>query len=86
MWPAQRHRVTEFIINAQKVDATCLQGSTVPLNLTGLPGVSIRFGTSRDGMPIEVQIVSIWLAESTLLRAASWLESVSAVHDFHPVL
>ncbi|QNK65833.1 hypothetical protein [Variovorax sp. PAMC26660] len=48
--------------------------------------MSIRFGTSRDGMPIEVQIVSIWLAESTLSRAASLLESISAVHDFHPVL
>jgi aspartyl-tRNA(Asn)/glutamyl-tRNA(Gln) amidotransferase subunit A len=84
--PAQKHGVTEFIINGQKVDATYLQGSTVPLNLTGLPGVSIRFGTSRDGMPIGVQLVSTWLAESTLLHAASLLESVSAVHDLHPAL
>ncbi len=32
--PAQRHGVAEFVINGQKVDATYLQGSTVPLNLT----------------------------------------------------
>jgi aspartyl-tRNA(Asn)/glutamyl-tRNA(Gln) amidotransferase subunit A len=84
--PAQKHGVSEFIINGQKVDATYLQGSTVPLNLTGLPGMSIRFGTSRDGMPIGVQLVSTWLAEQTLLHAATLLESASAVRDLHPAL
>ena len=82
--PAQKHGVSEFTINGQKVDATYLQGSTVPLNLTGLPGMSIRFGTSRDGMPIGVQLVSTWWAESTLLHAAALLESASSVRDLHP--
>lgn len=84
--PAQKHGVSEFIINGQKVDATYLQGSTVPLNLTGLPGMSIRFGTSSDGMPIGVQLVSTWLAESTLLHAAAQLESVSTVRHLQPSL
>lgn len=84
--PAQNHGVSEFIINGQKVDATYLQGSTVHLNVTGLPGVSIRFGTSRDGMPIGVQLVSTWLAESTLLHAASLLESASPVRGLHPTI
>lgn len=84
--PAQKHGVSEFIINGQKVDATYLQGSTVPLNLTGLPGMSIRFGTSRDGMPIGVQLVSTWWAESTLLHAAALLESASSVRDLHPAV
>jgi aspartyl-tRNA(Asn)/glutamyl-tRNA(Gln) amidotransferase subunit A len=84
--PAQKHGVSEFVINGQKVGATYLQGSTVPLNVTGLPGMSIRFGTSRDGMPIGVQLVSTWLAESTLLHAASLLESASPVRDLHPTL
>lgn len=82
--PAQKHGVSEFVINGQAVDATYLQGSTVPLNLTGLPGMSMRFGTSRDGMPIGVQLVSGWLAESTLLHAAALLESASPVRDLHP--
>ena len=66
------------------MDATYLQGSTVPLNVTGLPGLTIRFGTSRDGMPIGVQLVSSWLAESTILQLASLLETASPVRDLHP--
>ena len=84
--PAQKHGVSQFTINGQTVDATYLQGSTVPLNLTGLPGMSIRFGTSHDGMPIGVQLVATWLAENTLLYAASLLESVSPVRGLHPNL
>jgi aspartyl-tRNA(Asn)/glutamyl-tRNA(Gln) amidotransferase subunit A len=62
--PAHKHGVGEFVIDGQKVDATYLQGATVPLNVTGLPGISMRFGTSREGMPINVQLVGSWLAES----------------------
>lgn len=84
--PAHKHGVGEFVIDGQKVDATYLQGATVPLNLTGLPGISMRFGTSREGMPINVQLVGRWLAESTILHVASLLESVSAVRDLRPSL
>jgi aspartyl-tRNA(Asn)/glutamyl-tRNA(Gln) amidotransferase subunit A len=83
--PAHQHGVSEFITNGQKVDATYLQGATVPLNVTGLPGVAMRFGTSKEGLPIAVQIVGSWQAESTILRVASQLESVSTVRDLHPL-
>jgi aspartyl-tRNA(Asn)/glutamyl-tRNA(Gln) amidotransferase subunit A len=66
------------------VDATYLQGATVPLNVTGLPGISMRFGTSKEGLPINVQIVGSWQAESTIFHVASLLESVSPVRDLHP--
>jgi aspartyl-tRNA(Asn)/glutamyl-tRNA(Gln) amidotransferase subunit A len=84
--PAHKHGVTEFVINGQKVDATYLQGATVPLNVTGLPGLSMRFGTSREGLPINVQLVGSWHAERTILHLASLLESVSTVSDLRPVL
>lgn len=84
--PAHKHGVAEFVINGQKVDATYLQGATVPLNITGLPGLSMRFGTSKEGLPINVQIVGSWLAESTVLHLASLLESVSTVRNLHPDL
>jgi aspartyl-tRNA(Asn)/glutamyl-tRNA(Gln) amidotransferase subunit A len=84
--PAHKHGVAEFVIDGQKVDATYLQGATVPLNVTGLPGVSMRFGTSKDGLPINVQFVGSWLAESTILHVASLLESVSPVRGLRPAL
>jgi aspartyl-tRNA(Asn)/glutamyl-tRNA(Gln) amidotransferase subunit A len=68
------------------VDATYLQGATVPLNVTGLPGVAMRFGTSSAGLPISVQIVGKWQAESTILHIASLLEGASPVRGLHPAL
>jgi aspartyl-tRNA(Asn)/glutamyl-tRNA(Gln) amidotransferase subunit A len=84
--PAHKHGVDKFVIDGQTVDATYLQGATVPLNVTGLPGISMRFGTSKEGLPINVQIVGSWLAESTILHVASLLESVSTVRNRHPSL
>jgi aspartyl-tRNA(Asn)/glutamyl-tRNA(Gln) amidotransferase subunit A len=84
--PAHKHGVTEFVINGQTVDATYLQGATVPPNVTGLPGLSMRFGTSRAGLPINVQVVASWQAESTILHVATLLEAASPVRDRHPSL
>jgi aspartyl-tRNA(Asn)/glutamyl-tRNA(Gln) amidotransferase subunit A len=82
--PAHKHGVEEFVIDGKSVDATYLKGVTVPLNLTGLSGVAMRFGTSKEGMPISVQIVGKWQAESTILYVASLLESISPVRGLHP--
>jgi aspartyl-tRNA(Asn)/glutamyl-tRNA(Gln) amidotransferase subunit A len=82
--PAHEHGATEFVINGQTVPFTYIQGATVPLNLTGLPGLSIRFGTSSNGLPIGVQLVSKWMAESTVLHLGAQLESVSPVRGLHP--
>ena len=84
--PAHKHGVKEFTIDGQTVNATYLQGATVPLNVTGLPGLSMRFGTSKEGLPINVQVVGKWQAESTILHLASLLESISTVRNLHPNL
>jgi aspartyl-tRNA(Asn)/glutamyl-tRNA(Gln) amidotransferase subunit A len=83
---AQPHGISELVINGQTVPAAHMLSATVPLNVTGLPGLSIRFGTSREGLPIGVQLVSNWLAESTILHLASLLETASPVRDLHPNL
>ena len=46
---------------------------TVPLNLAGLPGISIPCGY-KDGLPIGMQLIGKALGEATLLRAAYTFE------------
>jgi aspartyl-tRNA(Asn)/glutamyl-tRNA(Gln) amidotransferase subunit A len=82
--PAHKHGISALTVNGKTVDLTYLQGATVPLNITGLPGLSMRFGTSTEGLPINVQLVGSWMAESTILHLASLLEGVSPVRDLHP--
>jgi aspartyl-tRNA(Asn)/glutamyl-tRNA(Gln) amidotransferase subunit A len=84
--PSFKHGQAELLINGQTLDIMNIMSATSPLNVTGLPGVSMRFGTSHDGMPIGVQIVGNWQAESTILHVASLLEQVNPVRDLHPNL
>lgn len=84
--PAHPHGLTEFVIDGKTVEATHIQTFTVQFNVTGLPALSMRFGTSSDGLPIGVQIAGNWHAESTVLHVASVLEGVSPVRDLHPAL
>ncbi len=49
---------------------------TIPLNLAGLPGVSVPAALdAATGMPIGVQLIAKHFDESTMLRAAAALES-----------
>ena len=84
--PTFKHGQAELLINGQTVNVMGIMSATTPLSVTGLPGVSMRFGTSHDGMPIGVQIVGSWQNESTILHVASLLEQVSPVRDRHPNL
>jgi aspartyl-tRNA(Asn)/glutamyl-tRNA(Gln) amidotransferase subunit A len=84
--PAHQHDAAELVINGQTVSSLHVMDATAPLSVTGLPGFAMRFGTSRDGLPIGVQLVSPWFAESTILHVGSLLESVSPVRDLHPNL
>ncbi|WP_415326788.1 amidase [Chryseobacterium sp. MMS23-Vi53] len=84
--PAYKHGEESFVINGETVDATYLQGATVPLNITGLPGISMRFGTSSSGLPISVQVIGSWHAEPTILHVASLLETAGSVSELHPDL
>jgi aspartyl-tRNA(Asn)/glutamyl-tRNA(Gln) amidotransferase subunit A len=84
--PAPKHGATEFVINGQKVPALNIMKATVPFNVTGLPALAMRFGTSNEGLPIAVQVVARWLAESTVLHLASLLEGLSPVRNLHPGL
>ena len=47
---------------------------TVSVNLAGIPGISVPFATSADGLPIGVQLLAPPLAEARLLQTAYALE------------
>jgi len=47
---------------------------TVPASLAGLPGISIPFGKSKDGLPFGIQLLSNHFDEQTIFNAAFYLE------------
>jgi aspartyl-tRNA(Asn)/glutamyl-tRNA(Gln) amidotransferase subunit A len=85
-FPATRHGLNDLVVNGETVSAFHVMSATSPFSLTGMPALSMRFGTSHDGLPIGVQIASAWLVESTVLKVASLLEEVSPVRNLHPAI
>jgi aspartyl-tRNA(Asn)/glutamyl-tRNA(Gln) amidotransferase subunit A len=85
-FPATKHGLNDLVVNGETVSPFHVMSATSPFSLTGMPALSMRFGTSHDGLPIGVQIASAWLAESTALKVASLLEEVSLVRNLHPAI
>jgi aspartyl-tRNA(Asn)/glutamyl-tRNA(Gln) amidotransferase subunit A len=52
---------------------------TIPVNLAGLPGVSVPCGRSPEGLPIGAQLIGRAFDEGTLLRAAAGVERICGV-------
>ena len=50
---------------------------TVPVNLAGLPGISVPAGLSADGLPLGLQIIGKAFDEETVLRVAAVLEDAA---------
>jgi len=59
---------------------------TAPLNLMGLPGLSIPCGVTDDGMPIGMQLIGRPFAESTLFALANRYEQETGWTKRHPKL
>ncbi len=53
---------------------------TIPVNMGGLPGMSIPCGFSSDGLPIGLQLVGRALGEEVLLQAAYAFEQSTDYH------
>lgn len=57
---------------------------TVPVNIAGLPGISIPCGLNKEGMPIGFQLVGKPFAESTILNAAYTYEQNTNFRNYKP--
>lgn len=58
---------------------------TVPVNIAGLPGISVPCGFGKNGMPIGMQIIGKKFAESTVLNAAYQYEQAARDTSFKAV-
>ncbi len=57
---------------------------TLPVNIAGLPGVSIPCGLS-EGLPVGLQLIGAAWSEAELFRAARAYEGITAGADWRRV-
>ena len=59
---------------------------TIPVNLAGLPGISVPGGFTTAGLPIGFQLIGPAFGEAAVLRAAHAYERATAWHTRQPAL
>ncbi|HLF75400.1 MAG TPA: amidase family protein, partial [Anaerolineales bacterium] len=59
---------------------------TAPLNLTGLPALSVPCGFTKEGLPIGLQIVSRAWGDMKVLNAGHAYQQVTEWHTRRPEL
>lgn len=59
---------------------------TIPVNLAGIPGISVPCGFSEKGLPIGLQIIGKHFDEETIFRAAHAFEQATDYHTKRPQL
>jgi aspartyl-tRNA(Asn)/glutamyl-tRNA(Gln) amidotransferase subunit A len=72
-----------FAVGAEHADPVAMYLNdvfTVPVNLAGLPAISVPAGLTASGLPLGLQLIGKAFDEGTLLRAAQALEEAA---DFH---
>ena len=78
-----------FRIGARVDDPVAMYMSdvcTIPVNIAGVPAISVPCGQTSEGLPIGLQLIGPSLGEETLLRAAYTYEQATDWHLKRPVL
>ncbi len=81
---ATPHGAQELKVSGVTVPWTHVMSATCPFNLTGLPALSVPYVFSSEQLPINIQLVSKWLDEDTILRLGSLLERSGGLGTRHP--
>jgi aspartyl-tRNA(Asn)/glutamyl-tRNA(Gln) amidotransferase subunit A len=83
---APRHALDDLVVNGVTVPAYHVLKATSPFNMTGLPALSVPFAFSGEQLPINIQLVSRWLDEATILRLGALLERTGGLGARHPAV
>jgi Asp-tRNA(Asn)/Glu-tRNA(Gln) amidotransferase A subunit family amidase len=59
---------------------------TFPFNLTGQPAATVPCGFTSEGLPVGLQIVGRWHADTTVLRAAACFEAAQPWGQIRPAV
>nr|WP_264760831.1 Asp-tRNA(Asn)/Glu-tRNA(Gln) amidotransferase subunit GatA [Aneurinibacillus migulanus] len=59
---------------------------TIPVNLAGIPAISVPCGFASNGLPVGLQIIGKAFDESTILRVAHAYEQNTGYHKARPEL
>lgn len=85
--PADHNAMDPIEINGKV--AGSMRGSwypdTHPFNMAGNPALSIPCGWTNENLPVGLQIVGPWLAESKILQAAAAFEAARPWSDRRPI-
>ena len=86
--PATAARVGQASFNwdAEEAVINSYVRTSAPGNLTGLPGLSVPCGFSKDGLPIGLQILGKPFAEPTVLRIGAAYEAANPTAGKVPVI
>jgi aspartyl-tRNA(Asn)/glutamyl-tRNA(Gln) amidotransferase subunit A len=58
--------------------------ATIPVNLVGIPGISVPSGFDQQGLPIGLQILGPHLSENKILRVARAFERETGLLNLQP--
>jgi aspartyl-tRNA(Asn)/glutamyl-tRNA(Gln) amidotransferase subunit A len=70
--------------SADPVQMYLADACTLPVNMAGLPGMSVPCGRS-DGLPVGLQLIGAPWSEATLFRAARGYEAITAAEPWRSV-
>lgn len=87
LYPVNPMTATEHgLINETDISTSKVMAATAPFNMTGLPALSVPSRISSKGLPINIQLVSRWFDEATILDLGEKIQTMSEAYGLHPVL
>lgn len=82
--PTTAFKISEKIHNPLQMYLSDI--CTIPINLAGLPAISVPCGLDREGLPIGMQVIGKHFDEATILRVAHAYEQQTEWHKKTPAL